>query len=862
MDTAQFDSGVRRVQSSFSKFTQGAMQLNQTFQLVAGTARAVVAPFMHIAKVGGDFQESMIKVKAVSRASSEEFEKLTEVAKRMGETTMWSASESAKALQFLSMAGFKATESVEALPGVLELATVGAVELGRAADVSSNILSTFGLQATQLGRVNDVLVNTFTRTNTDLDMMAESFKYAGSGAHALGYSIEETAAMIGILGNSGIQGSMAGTQLSMAFTEAGKVFKKAGMNGDGKNLIDALKLIKKEGWGATEIMEIFGQRSSRAVLTLVERLPELDALTKAIREGGGAARDTAQEMEKGLNKAFKELGSVIEAVEIEAFEKKAGKVEARVRSISESIRENKTELATLIDDVGSVLLFAGEFVASAVNRAWDINNFIMLMPDHLAKVNSLSADALDIYLDMSNSWASQVDALKAALKYDKERLELAKEASRIFKDNAKLQHNFRVMDSAQANAPTPDPKDKLAGVTGFAADLRKLKAQLEAVNMKEHEAAIHLVKNKYEELALAINEGAGANAKQREELEKLQAAEIAVINAKKKRQTIEDAAKEAAKAAEAAAAKAKAAQEQLNTERANALDSLAGMTRETAREASTWKLTQQHASDYAISLAEIKGEYDELILQYKHLGPEVLNQIELWKKQKEALAAAKNAQKEYNDTFKGGVEHGMNDARDTVRSAGEVMQKGWADTTQSMANSFSSFFSDVVRGEAKSVGQYLLDFFGSVMDSIMSMFAQNIAGSFMGSVGGGGSFLSFLGLHAGGGVGSASNTMHLNRPDFNPAAFAFAPKFHDGLAGDEFPAILQRGETVIPKGYALGQSQGQPKNVTVKIVNESGQEMNVTKSRATQDDFGQMVVETWIDAHYNNKHGLRTYMGG
>ena len=277
-----------------------------------------------------------------------------------------------------------------------------------------------------------------------------------------------------------------------------------------------------------------------------------------------------------------------------------------------------------------------------------------------------------------------------------------------------------------------------------------------------------------------------------------------------------------------------------------------------ASELAVWKAKKGVTSEYDLALIDLNADYEKLLKQYRDMGPVVKRQIDLWKEQKQALIEAKKAQKEYNDSVEGGIKNGMAAAKDTVLSEGETIKQGWIDTTSSMADAFGTFFTDVVKGEAKSVGEYLLSFFDSVVSNIMNMFAKNLAGSMMG--GGGSGLFSFLGWHAGGGVGYGGNTMHLNRPGFNPASFAFAPKFHDGLAGDEFPAILQKGETVIPKGYALGGS-GTPKEVEVKIYNDGDGQAKVTKSESHMD-FEKMIIEVWIDSHYNNKHGLRSYMGG
>lgn len=153
-----------------------------------------------------DFDDAMRTTAAVTKATGEEFKQLTALAKEMGQTTRYTATNAAQAMTFLGMAGFNATEIISALPDVLNLAAAGALELGDAADIATNILSGFGLQTEDLARANDVLVEAFTNSNTTLYELGEGFKYVGPIAAGVGANFEDLIAALGRLGDAGIKG--------------------------------------------------------------------------------------------------------------------------------------------------------------------------------------------------------------------------------------------------------------------------------------------------------------------------------------------------------------------------------------------------------------------------------------------------------------------------------------------------------------------------------------------------------------------------------------------------------------------------------------------------------------------------------
>ena len=186
-----------------------------------------------------DFEQGMANVKAISGATGEEFEALTATAKQLGESTQFSAAQAAEAMENLAMAGWKSQDIIAGMPGLLDLAAAGSVDLATASDVTASAIAQFKLEATDATKVADVLAATATNSKTDVAGLGESFKYAGSLAGALGYSIEDVSVAMGIMGNAAIDGSSAGTALRATLA---RMSKQEGLTADESNaVVDAMR---------------------------------------------------------------------------------------------------------------------------------------------------------------------------------------------------------------------------------------------------------------------------------------------------------------------------------------------------------------------------------------------------------------------------------------------------------------------------------------------------------------------------------------------------------------------------------------------------------------------------------------------
>lgn len=165
-----------------------------------------------------DFEAAMSQVQAISGATGSEVAKLTEKAKEMGATTKFTAEESAEAFNYMAMAGWKTEDMLNGIEGILSLAAASGEDLATTSDIVTDALTAFNMKASDAGRFSDVLAAAASNANTTVSGMGETFKYAGSMAGALGYSIEDVALMTGLMANTGIKGTMAGTALNSIFT--------------------------------------------------------------------------------------------------------------------------------------------------------------------------------------------------------------------------------------------------------------------------------------------------------------------------------------------------------------------------------------------------------------------------------------------------------------------------------------------------------------------------------------------------------------------------------------------------------------------------------------------------------------------
>lgn len=312
-----------------------------------------------------DFELAMAKVGAITNeaADSKGFKALTGQARELGRTTQYTASQASEAMQFLGMAGLNTNQILAATPSVLNLAIAGNMDLGRTADIASNILTGFNMEAERTGEVADILAQASRTTNVNVEMLGQTMKFIAPAAAAVGGTLSETATLAGVLGDAGIQATMAGTMLRSTYLrlaapakagakalgqmrnemgisaeEMPDVAKEAllaqkRLSGLGVKIFENGKMrsmvsILKEMHHATKdladdeklsiIKDIFGTRSTAGALAIFKSVEtgRLDEVEEKINNANGAAKEMANRLKNTTSGAFKEFASAIESVGI------------------------------------------------------------------------------------------------------------------------------------------------------------------------------------------------------------------------------------------------------------------------------------------------------------------------------------------------------------------------------------------------------------------------------------------------------------------------------------------------------------------------------------------------------------------
>lgn len=325
--------GLKRGEGDLRKFSNEASStasvVTRSFVRIGGAIASAVAVSGGIGSVirtNAEFGASMSRVAAISGATAGELEQLRATALQMGADTAFSAAQAADALGFLAMAGFSASEAMEAIPDVLALAAASGMDLAQAADIASNVLSGFGKAADEAGIVSDVLAAAASRTNTNVSQLGQAMSTAAPIAAALGVSMEETAAAIGVMSDAGIQGERAGTALRGVFaslagptTQAQEALAKYGLTAKDIDpqtvgLANAMGILAERGLSTADAMIIFGREAASGALVMADTADRMRDLTGEFQEAEGAAQAMAETMRDNLTGDIDQLTGSIETM--------------------------------------------------------------------------------------------------------------------------------------------------------------------------------------------------------------------------------------------------------------------------------------------------------------------------------------------------------------------------------------------------------------------------------------------------------------------------------------------------------------------------------------------------------------------
>ncbi|NFQ34647.1 phage tail tape measure protein [Clostridium sporogenes] len=345
---------------------------------VAATGTVLSGLGAYAIKVGSNFEEGMSKVSAISGATGEDLKKLTEKAKEMGAKTKFSATESAEAMQYMAIAGWKTGDMLNGIDGIMNLAAASGEDLALVSDIVTDALTAFGMSAKDSAQFADLLASAASNSNTNVSMLGESFKYVAPVAGALGHSAKDTAFALGLMANAGIKSSQSGTALRASLTNLAHPSKNMAAemerlgisltdsNGkvkEGKALYDELR---QKFSGLTDAQKtssaatIFGKEAMSGMLAIINASDaDYKKLYENLSNCDGAAENMANTMNDNLKGQITLLSSALESLGIELYEGVNNPMKEVVKTANEMVQQLTTAfkeggLTSLVTELGNV----------------------------------------------------------------------------------------------------------------------------------------------------------------------------------------------------------------------------------------------------------------------------------------------------------------------------------------------------------------------------------------------------------------------------------------------------------------------------------------------------------------------------
>ena len=326
---------LEKIAAAGDKFEKAGDSITNAGKQISVASAAVTGLGVAAVKTAADFDSAMANVAAISGATGDDLQALRDKAREMGEKTKFRASEAADAMSYMAMAGWKTGDMLSGIEGIMHLAAASGEDLATTSDIVTDALTAFGLTAEDSAHFADILAAASSNANTNVSMMGETFKYCAPVAGALGYSAEDVAEAIGLMGNAGIKSTQAGTALRTMMTKLQGELKLSGealgevtiqtANADGsmRELSDILadcrtafsKMSESEAAAAAETL--VGKNAMSGFLALMNSAPgDIDKLRNAIENCDGSAEDMAAIMQDNLNGQLTILKSQLEELAI------------------------------------------------------------------------------------------------------------------------------------------------------------------------------------------------------------------------------------------------------------------------------------------------------------------------------------------------------------------------------------------------------------------------------------------------------------------------------------------------------------------------------------------------------------------
>ena len=384
-----------------------------------------------------NFDKSMSNVSAISGATGKDLDALRAKAREMGSQTKFSASESADAMSYMAMAGWKTEDMLNGVSGVMDLASASGEDLAKTSDILTDGLTAFGLSAKDSGRMADVMASASSNANTNVSLLGESYKYCASTAGAMGFSLEDVTESLGLMANAGVKGSQAGTTLKNAMINLAKptdamqaVMDKYNIsltNTDGSmkswnQIVDDLRANLgglSEDQQTSAVATLFGKEATAGMLSVINAAPaDVKKLNNAINNSTGSAKEMANTMNDNLSGQLTILKSQLEELAISFGEMLMpmirGVVTAiqgfvdKLNSMSETQRTVILVILAVVASIGPLLIIIGKIIFA-------VGQIMTLAPAIMSAITAIKAGVASLSATLMANPIGIVIALVVAL---------------------------------------------------------------------------------------------------------------------------------------------------------------------------------------------------------------------------------------------------------------------------------------------------------------------------------------------------------------------------------------------------------------------------------------------------------------
>lgn len=395
LQEAQLRSQIEDTSRSLVEYSEQWKIFKDTMtNLAGGVLQKVSAGLKNVAsdviRTGEEFTAAISKVGAISGATADELKQLEDAARLYGSTTMFSAKESADALQYMALAGWNAQQAIDALPSVLNLAASSGMDLGRASDIVTDYITAFGLSVDDAARFVDIMSYAMSHSNTTTEMLGEAYKNCAATAHSMGITVEEVTAALMTMANAGVKGGEAGTTLNTLMTRlatnakgCADELKEYGVaiydaQGNMNSLSDILsgmigawsKLTQEQQANLSKV--IAGTNQYSGFQTIMQGMSDtakaagmsFEDYTKALEDCNGTASQMSKTMTDNLTGDIKSMQSALDELKLKIFEDAEQPLRSLVQTVTKTVVPAAEEIIKHLDKILPVIVACGTAMAT------------------------------------------------------------------------------------------------------------------------------------------------------------------------------------------------------------------------------------------------------------------------------------------------------------------------------------------------------------------------------------------------------------------------------------------------------------------------------------------------------------------